>query len=47
MAHTEFSGREHGAKARLEALGFDVVPRPGLAAEDKLPLREALAVGRR
>jgi hypothetical protein len=39
----EFSGGEHGAKARLEELGFDVVPRPALAAADTLPLREALA----
>jgi MrcB-like, N-terminal domain/AAA domain (dynein-related subfamily) len=43
LANTEFSGGEHGAKAKLEELGFDVVPRPALAAADKLPLREALA----
>ncbi len=42
LANTEFSGGEHDAKARLEALGFDVVPRPTLAAADVLPLREAL-----
>ena len=39
----EFSGGEHGAKAKLEELGFEVVPRPALAAADTLPLREALA----
>ena len=39
----EFSGGEHGAKAKLEELGFDVVPRPALAAADTLPLRDALA----
>jgi len=38
-----FSGGEHGAKAKLEELGFEVVPRPALAAADTLPLREALA----
>lgn len=42
MAATEFAGGEHGAKARLEELGFEVVARPGLAAADTLPLREAL-----
>src|SRR5712692_5141915 len=42
LSNTEFSGGEHGAKARLEELGFEVVPRPGLAAADTLPLREAL-----
>jgi hypothetical protein len=42
MASGEFSGGEHGAKAKLEELGFDVVPRPGLAAADELPLRDAL-----
>src|SRR3954447_9192735 len=35
----EFSGGEHGAKAKLEELGFEVVPRPALAAADSLPLR--------
>ena len=39
----QFPGGEHGAKARLESLGFEVVPRPALAAADTLPLREALA----
>ncbi len=38
----EFSGGEQGAKAKLEQLGFDVVPRPALAAADVLPLRAAL-----
>jgi MrcB-like, N-terminal domain/AAA domain (dynein-related subfamily) len=38
----EFTGGEHGAKGKLERLGFDVVPRPGLAAADRLPLRDAL-----
>jgi MoxR-like ATPase len=42
LAHTEFAGGEHGAKAKLEQLGFDVVPRPALAAADILPLRDAL-----
>jgi MrcB-like, N-terminal domain len=42
LANTEFSGGEHDAKARLDALGFDVVPRPTLAAADVLPLSEAL-----
>jgi len=43
MANREFSGGEHGAKAKLEELGFDVIPRPALAAADTLPLRAALA----
>src|ERR1700704_49226 len=30
LANTEFSGGEQGAKARLEELGFDVIPRPTL-----------------
>jgi MrcB-like, N-terminal domain len=42
MPNTEFSGGEHDAKARLDALGFDVVPRPALAAADVLPLSQAL-----
>jgi hypothetical protein len=42
LRSNEFTGGEHGAKAKLEELGFDVVPRPGLAAADALPLREAL-----
>lgn len=42
LAHTEFAGGEHGAKAKLEDLGFDVVARPALAAADILPLRDAL-----
>jgi hypothetical protein len=40
---SEFSGGEHGAKTKLEQLGFDVVARPALAAADVLPLRDALA----
>jgi MrcB-like, N-terminal domain/AAA domain (dynein-related subfamily) len=43
LKSAEFSGGEHGAKAKLEELGFEVVARPGLAAADTLPLREALA----
>jgi MoxR-like ATPase len=43
LANDEFSGGEHGAKAKLEELGFEVVPRPALAAADVLPLREAIA----
>ncbi len=31
MTNDEFSGGEHGAKGKLEQLGFDVVPRPALA----------------
>jgi predicted RNA-binding protein with PUA-like domain len=42
LSSSEFSGGEHGAKAKLEELGFDVVPRPELAAADSLPLRDAL-----
>ncbi len=42
LPSSEFSGGEHGAKARLEALGFEVVARPSLAAADTLPLRDAL-----
>jgi hypothetical protein len=42
MPHTEFAGGEHGAKAKLEQLGFEVVARPALAAADTLPLRDAL-----
>jgi hypothetical protein len=42
LQHSDFSAGEHGAKARLEQLGFDVVARPALAAADTLPLREAL-----
>src|SRR5215210_8029198 len=42
LANADFSGGEHGAKARLEELGFDVVARPGLAAADVLSLRDAL-----
>jgi 5-methylcytosine-specific restriction enzyme MrcB-like protein/EVE domain-containing protein/dynein-related subfamily AAA family protein len=42
MPPTDFSGGEHGAKAKLEELGFEVVPRPALAAADTLPLRDAL-----
>ncbi len=40
---SEFSGGEHGAKKKLEELGFEVVARPGLAAADVLPLRDALS----
>jgi hypothetical protein len=43
LSSDDFSGGEHGAKAKLEELGFEVVPRPALAAADTLPLREALA----
>jgi hypothetical protein len=43
LTSDEFSGGEHGAKATLEELGFEVVPRPALAAADTLPLREAIA----
>lgn len=43
LANDEFSGGEHGAKGKLEELGFDVVPRPALAAADTLPLRDAMA----
>jgi MoxR-like ATPase len=42
MCHEEFSGGEHTTKAKLEELGFEVVPRPGLAAVEAIPLREAL-----
>jgi hypothetical protein len=42
MTNTEFSGGEHGAKAKLEELGFEVVAKPALAAADTLPLRDAL-----
>jgi hypothetical protein len=43
LTKDEFSGGEHGAKGKLEELGFDVVPRPALAAADTLPLRDVLA----
>ena len=42
LRHDEFSGGEHTTKAKLEELGFEVVPRPGLAAVEAIPLREAL-----
>src|SRR5438445_5750839 len=42
MRSDEFTGGEQGAKARLEQLGFDVVPRPALAVVDAVPLRAAL-----
>src|SRR5205807_9098940 len=42
MRSNEFSGGEQGAKAKLEELGFDVVPRPGLATVAAIPLHEAL-----
>src|SRR5205807_1291821 len=42
MRADEFSGGEQGAKAKLAELGFDVVPRPALAAVEAVPLRAAL-----
>jgi hypothetical protein len=42
LASGDFSGGEHGAKAKLEELDFEVVPRPALAAADSVPLREAV-----
>jgi hypothetical protein len=41
LRSNEFSGGEQGSKAKLEQLGFDVVPRPPLAGVGALPMRDA------